>query len=58
MILEKKKSFILDASVDRAWVELKNLLDTYGYQPCIISIDISEEHLRKFYESKNGNEPI
>jgi hypothetical protein len=33
-------------------------LDKYGYEPCIISLDISEEYLRKFYESKSCNEPI
>ncbi len=32
---------------------MKKLLDQYGYTPCIISLDITEESLRKFYESKS-----
>ncbi len=57
-VLRKWNSFICDVSVDRSWGQLKELLKKYWYLSCIISLDISEELLKKFYTSKSYNKSL
>lgn len=49
-IIDRKISFILDASIDRKWGRYKNKLKDYN--TFIISIDISKELLKKLYKYK------
>lgn len=51
-ILKEKKSFIFDASVDRAWSTLSEWLEINGYQAYVISLDLGEDFLKRLYESK------
>ncbi len=57
-ILERKLSFICDASVDRRWSELKKYLLEYDYRWFIISIDLSKKFLTKIYKAKKYFEPL
>jgi len=50
--LKDGNSFICDISVDRVWKEFKEMLDSYGYEYFIISIDLSKDLLVKLYEAK------
>lgn len=52
-LVKSKKSFILDASVDRKYKEIKEGLVDNGYDMFLISIDISKGYLSKFYEVKD-----
>jgi hypothetical protein len=49
-LLDSKKDFILDASIDRSWEEYKDQFE--GYNTFIISIDITQDHLEKMIEAK------
>jgi hypothetical protein len=51
-IIQSKKSFILDASVDRVWDKLKENLKDAGYEVFIISLDLSKDLLSKLYIDK------
>ena len=55
-ILEKQTSFILDASVDRQWPQLKELLGKQGFNWFIISMDLSKDLLVRLYETKGYTE--
>lgn len=57
-ILEKKISFILDASVDRRWKFLNDWLKKYGYNWIIISIDLSKDFLKKLYQVKGYTDSL
>jgi hypothetical protein len=52
-ILEQKKNFILDGSVDRRWHELKDQLSNSGYTWCLIDMELSKDFLLNLY-SKTG----
>ena len=45
--------FILDASIDRRWEELRPKLDEAGYRYFIISLDFSPELLDRIYRHKS-----
>jgi len=51
-LLKEGNSFVLDASVDRTWDEVKYLLKSYEYKYYIISFDISKKLLEKLYKNK------
>lgn len=51
-ILERRISFILDASVDRRWKILNEWLKKYNYNWIIISINLSKDFLMKLYQVK------
>jgi len=50
--LEKGNSFILDASVDRRWQEVKEKLLFYGYDYCLISFNLGKDFLIQLYKAK------
>ncbi len=52
-IMEQWKSFILDASIDRVWFEKKNLMKKFNYKVFIISLDLGENLIKKWYKNKN-----
>ena len=51
-IAENGVSFIYDASVDREWGKFKKQLQSNGYKYFIISIDLSQDFLKKLYRTK------
>lgn len=51
-LINSKSSFILDASIDRIWPELKKLLQERGYQYFIISYNINVNLLEELYKAK------
>lgn len=54
--IEKERTFIYDASVDRAWKDWADNLE--GYDVFIISFDFSKNFLLKLYTSKGYDEAI
>jgi len=57
-ILEKRISFICDASVDRQWETLKSWLQKYDYDFFIISLDLSKDFLIKLHKNKGKYESL
>ncbi|MDA3840310.1 MAG: hypothetical protein PF572_04435 [Patescibacteria group bacterium] len=57
-ILEARKSFILDVSIDRIWKEYKEKIKEMGYEIFIISLDLSKEFLTKLYKIKGYFESL
>ena len=57
-IIEKKMSFICDASIDREWEMLKSRLQKYDYDVFIISLDLNKEFLTKLYRDKGYDESL
>ena len=57
-IIKDWTSFIYDASIDRKWWVLKDILVKNKYQYFIISIDLNKETLLKFYNVKSYYESI
>jgi len=51
-MLGSGKPFIYDASVDRAWGTRSEWLTGQGHEIFIISMDLSEELLKKIYKAK------
>jgi len=49
-LLDSKKDFILDASIDRKYDEYMDMLE--GYDTFLISIDISKDHLEMMVNAK------
>ena len=56
--IENEISFIYDASVDRKWKELKEVLATNNYYYFIISLDLSKELLINLYQAKEYFESL
>jgi hypothetical protein len=57
-LLNKGKSFILDASIDREWINLRESVTKEDYQFFIISLDISKNFLIKLYKAKHYEESL
>ncbi|MBI4037163.1 hypothetical protein HY385_01950 [Candidatus Daviesbacteria bacterium] len=57
-ILERGKPFIYDASIDRSWKELKELLSKYNFNWFVINIDLSKEFLVNLCKIKGYNETL
>ena len=57
-LISKDKSFILDASIDREWTNLRESILREGYQVFIISIDISRDFLINLYKAKDYEESL
>jgi hypothetical protein len=55
-LLSSKKNFVLDASIDRSWKKLKEMLVESDYHWLIISLDLSHDFVLKLYESKSYDE--
>ncbi len=51
-LMESKKSFLCDVSVDRRWKELREQLNKNGYSWFLISLDLSKELVEKLYAAK------
>ena len=51
-------SFIYDASIDRKWEQLREILIRNNYKIFIISIDLDKETLLNFYKTKSYFESI
>jgi hypothetical protein len=56
--LNKGQSFILDASIDREWINLRESVTKEDYQFFIISLDISKNFLIKLYKAKHYEESL
>ena len=56
--LRSQKSFILDASIDRTWSELKPILDANNFKTIVISLDLSKELLKKLYKAKDYQDSL
>ena len=52
LVIQEGSSFIYDASVDRTWWDLKEILIRNWYEFFIISIDLDKETLLDFYKIK------
>jgi hypothetical protein len=48
-ILDTKKNFIRDGSVDRRWQEIKDQLDGAGYTYCLIDMELSKDFMINLY---------
>lgn len=57
-VFKNKKSFILDASVDREWNFFKEKLSLHEYSFFIISLDLSKELLTQLYKSKKYTDTL
>lgn len=57
-VIKEWKSFIYDASVDRTWGALKEVLIKNHYNCFIISIDLDKDTLLSFYKAKSYSESI
>ena len=57
-VIEKGICFILDASVDRTWPQLKKTLKENGYDHFIISLDLSKNLLERLYKAKGYFETL
>ena len=57
-ILERGKPFIYDASIDRSWKELKELLSKYDFNWFVIGMDLSKEFLVNLCKVKGYNETL
>jgi predicted kinase len=44
-----RQSFILDASVDRSWAEMRQRLEAVGYRWFVIDMELSEAFLTRLY---------
>ena len=55
-IFKSKKNFIYDISVDRAWLQLKEMLISQNYKWFLISNNLSEEFLLRLYGAKGYTE--
>ena len=49
--LAKKRSIILDSSVDRHWLEIKQELDQYGYRHFLISFDMTYAFMVRLFQA-------
>lgn len=52
-LIDSGQSFIYDASVDRRWADLADLLEPAGYRTFLISFDLSSGFLTNLYKSKD-----
>lgn len=57
-IIESKSSFIIDASIDRQWKELKEKIIANNCDVFIISLDLSKKLLTKLYKAKGYTESL
>ena len=55
-LMDSRKSFIYDASVDRMWETHSKRLEKRGYEVFIISLDLSESLLDNIYRAKGYTE--
>lgn len=52
-LFKSRKSFILDASIDRKWKNYQKQLSQSDYKIFIISLDLSRDFLINLYQAKN-----
>jgi shikimate kinase len=57
-ILARKQSFIRDGSVDRHWQEIKEQLDSAGYNYCLIDMELSRDFMTNLYSKTNRPKSI
>ncbi len=57
-VLQLGRSFILDASVDRAWDQFQDMADKAGFRACVISLDLSKDLLVSLWEKKGYHETL
>jgi len=57
-IISLKKDFIMDASIDRKWENLKKYLQDNGYVYFLIDITLSKEKLINLYKIKGYSESL
>ena len=55
-LINTSRDFVLDASIDRSWPKLKEMLEKQEYQWLIINFDLSLDFLRKLYKAKDYKE--
>jgi hypothetical protein len=57
-IVDRDLPFIYDASVDRTWEEIKQILINNNYRWFIINLDLSKSFLVKLYQVKNYEDSL
>lgn len=57
-LLATGRSFIADVSVNHSWETYAPLFEKAGYDVCIISIDVTREHLERMYLAKDYHESL
>lgn len=57
-LIERRADFILDASIDRTWKELRPMLERAGYRWFCISLDLGKPFLARLYEAKGYTESL
>ncbi len=57
-LLASKRSFIGDVSISHSWPRYAPLFEKAGYDVCIISIDVTREHLERMYIAKGYHDSL
>ncbi len=57
-IIKNGLSFIYDASIDREWSRLRQIVENHDYKFFIISLDLSKEFLASLYKIKGYHETL
>ena len=51
-LIESKRNFIYDASIDRSWNSLLDRFKKSSYQTYVISLDLSKRFIERLYKNK------
>lgn len=57
-LLASQRSFIADVSVNHSWPTYAPLFEKAAYDVCIVSIDVTREHLERMYVAKGYSESL
>ena len=57
-LIERRIDFILDASIDRTWRELRPALERAGYRWFCMSMDLGKPFLTRLYEAKGYTDSL
>lgn len=57
-LIERRVDFILDASIDRTWKDLRPALERAGYRWFCISMDLGKSFLTRLYEAKGYTDSL
>lgn len=57
-LIARRIDFILDASIDRTWKDLRPALERAGYRWFCISLDLGKPFLARLYEAKGYTESL
>jgi len=57
-LIAEKKTYIMDGSVDRRWVELRSKLLARGYRWFLIDMELTPTFLQELYEETGRHEAV